>query len=172
MKLYEELLKSRIILLNEEINVESANRIKLELLYLDSISNEDIYLYIDSPGGMIIEGLAIIDCMNHIKSKVSTICFGSAYSMAAIILACGEKGMRKSLPHSEIMIHEASSGVEGKTKEVVLYAKRLATKNKNLSKILAEVTKKDYKKIYEDMKSDFFMSPANALSYGIIDEII
>lgn len=168
----EKMLGSRIILLNGEINGENSNEIIMQLLYLDSINNDDIYLYIDSPGGEVREGLAIIDCMNYISSNVVTICIGAAYSMASVILCSGEKGKRYALPNSEIMIHEPSCDISGKAKDVILKSDRIHKTNKKLAKIISDNSKKTYSNVFEDMKTDYFMSATKAKRYGIIDEII
>ena len=168
----EELLKIRIIFLNGDVDDESSYDIITKLLYLDSVNNEDISLYINSPGGSVTSGLAIIDCMQIIKSKVSTYCIGSAYSMAAIILSCGEKGKRYILPNSEVMIHAPSSSMSGKADEISNRAKRLdSTKNK-LIDILVKNTKKTKKEISKEFTYESFMNSKEALSFGIVDKII
>lgn len=167
-----KILENRIILLNGPINEKMANEIKIELLYLDSLNHDDIYLYIDSPGGDVLEGLAIIDCMNFIESDVNTICLGAAYSMAAIILSSGTIGKRKALLNSEIMIHEPSTEMQGKAKDIVNRSNRLLETSKQLSKIISTNTKKEFKKVYTDMKDDYFMNSKDAKRYGIIDKIL
>ena len=127
----DSLLKNRIVFLNGEVNDENAYDVITKLLYLDSVGNDDISLYINSPGGSVIQGLAIIDCMNIIKSNVATYCIGSAYSMGAIILSCGSKGKRYALPNSEIMIHSPSGTLAGKAEEVALSSKRLGDSKRN-----------------------------------------
>ena len=163
----DNLLKNRIVFLNGEINDESAYDVITKLLYLDSIGNEDISLYINSPGG-----LAIIDCMNIIKSNVATFCIGSAYSMGAIILSCGEKGKRYALPNSEIMIHSPSGNLKGKAEEVALSSKRLDDTKKKLIDILFKNTKKNKKQIEKHFHYDCFMNSEDALQFGIVDRII
>jgi len=168
----ESLLNNRIIFLNGEVNDETAYDIITKLLYLDSVNNEDISLYINSPGGSVIQGLAIIDCMNIIKSKVSTYCIGSAYSMGAIILSCGAIGKRHCLPNSEIMIHSPSSTMSGKSDEISLSAKRLDETKDKLIELLSKTTKKNKRQINSYFKKDSFMNSKEALEYGIIDKII
>jgi len=168
----ESLLNNRIIFLNGEVNDETAYDIITKLLYLDSVNNEDISLYINSPGGSVIQGLAIIDCMNIIKSKVSTYCIGSAYSMGAIILSCGAIGKRHCLPNSEIMIHSPSSTMSGKSDEISLSAKRLDETKDKLIELLSKTTKKNKRQINSYFKKDSFMNSKEALEFGIIDKII
>lgn len=172
MLIEEKLLNNRIINLFGEINSEMANTLKMKLLYLDSISNKDIYLYIDSNGGDIVSGLTIIDCMNYIKSNVITICIGKAYSMASVILSAGTKGKRTALKHSEIMIHEASCSIGGKTNEVLNLTNRLNNSNEELAKIISNNSNTKYNKVLKDIKKDMFMTTKEALNYGIIDKII
>ena len=143
----DSLLKNRIVFLNGEVNNESAYDIITKLLYLDSIGNDDISLYINSPGGSVIQGLAIIDCMNIIKSNVATYCIGTAYSMGAIILSCGSKGKRYVLPNSEVMIHSPSGTLAGKAEEVALSSMRLDAVKRKLIDILFKNTKKSKKQI-------------------------
>lgn len=168
----ETLLNNRIIFLNGEVNDETSYNIITKLLYLDSLNNEEISLYINSPGGNVIQGLAIIDCMNIIKSNVSTYCIGSAYSMGAIILSCGTIGKRYALPNSEIMIHSPSTQMAGKAEEIALSSKRLdQTKNK-LIEILSKNTNKTKKQINKYFSNDSFMNSNEALNFGIVDKII
>ena len=168
----EALIKNRIIFLNGEVNEESAYDIIKKLLYLDSINNDEISLYINSIGGSVIQGLAIIDCMNIIKSDVATYCVGSAYSMGAIILSCGCKGKRYALPNSEIMIHSPSSSLTGKTEEIALSFRRLDKTKEKLIEILAKNTKKNKKQINKYFSCDSFMNSTDSLEFGIIDKII
>lgn len=170
--IYSRLLKDRIIILNGEINDNNANIIVAELLYLDSESNEDISLYINSPGGSITAGMAIYDTMNFIKSKVSTICVGIAASMAAFILSSGEKGKRFALPNSEIMIHQPLGGIQGQATEIKIAAERIIKLKNKLNKILAQNTGKDIKTIENNTERDYFLSSTEAKTYGIIDKII
>lgn len=166
------LLKERIILLNGEINDSLSNNIVAELLYLDSLNNDDISIYINSPGGSITAGMAIYDTMNFIKSDVSIICIGMAASFASFLLSSGTKGKRYSLPNSEIMIHQPLGGVEGQATEIKIAAERILKSRDKLNKILAENTGKDIITIEKDTERDNFMSSEEALNYGIIDKII
>ena len=170
--IYSRLLKNRIILLSGEINDDTANVIIAELLYLDSLSNNDIELYINSPGGSITSGTAIYDTMNFIKSDVSTTCVGIAASMAAFLLACGKKGKRYSLPNAEVMIHQPLGGVEGQATEIDIVAKRIISLRKKLNTILSKNTNKTLKQIEKDTDRDYYMSSYDALDYGIIDKVI
>ncbi len=170
--IYSKLLNNRIIFLNGEINDEISSLIISELLYLDSINNEDIYLYINSPGGSVTAGMAIIDTMNYIKSDVSTVSIGLCASMAAIILAAGKKGKRLSLPNSEIMIHQVLGGVEGKASDVKIQAERILKTKKKINKLLSELTGKSINKINKDTERDFYLDPKESIKYGLIDKII
>jgi len=168
----ENLLKNRIIFLNGEVNSETSYDIITKLLYLDSLNQDDISLYINSPGGSVREGLAIIDCMNTIKSNIATYCIGSSYSMGAIILSSGTIGKRYALPNSEIMIHSPSTNLSGKAEDISSSSKRLdETKNK-LIEILSKNTKKNKKTINKYFKDDTYMNSDKALEFGIIDKII
>lgn len=168
----ECLLNNRIVFLNGEVNDSTAYDIITKLLYLDSVNHEEISLYINSPGGSVIQGLAIIDCMNIIKSSVSTYCIGSAYSMGAIILSCGAIGKRYCLPNSEVMIHAPSSSMAGKADEIRLSSQRLDETKDKLIEILAKNTKKNKKQINKYFSYDSFMNSKQALEFGIIDKII
>ena len=165
--LYSRLLKDRIILLNGEINDNTANIVVSELLYLDSINHEDICIYINSPGGSITSGMAIYDTMNYIKSDVSTICIGMAASMAAFLLSSGKKGKRYALPNSEVMIHQPLGGAQGQATEIKIAATRILKLKDKLNKILAENTGKDLKTIEIDTERDYFLDSDEALEYGI-----
>ena len=170
--LYSRLLNDRIIFLSGEISESSANIIVSELLYLDSISHEDIYLYINSPGGEVTSGFAIYDTMNYIKSDVCTICIGMAASMAAFILSSGKKGKRNILKNAEVMIHQPLGGVKGQATEIDLAAKRIIKLRKKLNNILSINTKQNIKKIEKDTERDYYMESQEALNYGIVDKII
>jgi len=170
--IYSRLLKNRIILLSGEINDDTANVVIAQLLYLDSISNDDISLYINSPGGSITSGMAIYDTMNLIKSDVSTICVGMAASMAAFLLSCGKKGKRYCLPNSEVMIHQPLGGVNGQATEIDIVAKRIINIRSKINSILAKNTKRNLKQIEKDTDRDYYMDANTALNYGIIDQIL
>ncbi len=170
--IYSRLLKDRIIILNGEINDSLSNIIVAELLYLDSLNNDDISLYINSPGGSITSGMAIYDTMNFIKSNVSTICIGMAASMAAFILSSGKKGKRIALPNAEIMIHQPLGGCEGQATEIKIAAERILKLKSKLNKILSENTNQSIEKIENDTERDYFLSAKEAKEYGIVDKII
>ena len=170
--IYSRLLKNRIILLSGEINDDTANVIIAQLLYLDSISHDDISIYINSPGGSVTSGMAIYDTMNLIKSDVSTICVGMAASMAAFLLSCGKKGKRYCLPNSEVMIHQPLGGVNGQATEIDIVAKRILNLRSKINTILAKNTKRNLKQIEKDTDRDYYMDALTALDYGIIDNIL
>ncbi len=170
--IYTKLLQSRIVFINGEINDDLASLVVSELLYLDSISHDDIYLYINSPGGSVTSGLAIYDTMNYVKSNISTVAIGMCASMAAIILAAGTKGKRLSLPNSEIMIHQVLGGAEGRASDIKIHAERILDIKKKLNSILASLTGKSISKINKDTERDYYMNPKDALNYGIIDNIL
>lgn len=170
--LYSKLLEDRIIMIYGEIDDNVSNIVVAELLYLDSINNDDISLYINSNGGSITAGMAIYDTMNFIKSDVSTICIGMCASMAAFLLSSGKKGKRYSLKNSEIMIHQPLGGASGQATEIKIAADRILKIRKNMNKILSLNTSKDIKTIKKDTERDNFMSSYEALSYGIIDKIL
>ena len=170
--IYSRLLKDRIILLNGEIDDNLSNSIVAQLLYLDSLSDSDIYLYINSPGGSITAGMTIYDTINFIKSDVSTICLGMAASMAAFLLSSGKKGKRLGLPNSEVMIHQPLGGASGQATEIKIAAERILKLKDKINKILSINTGNDIKKIEQDTERDNFMRAEDALHYGIIDKII
>ena len=170
--IYSKLLKERIIFIEGEINDEKANLVVSELLYLDSISNDDINIYINSPGGSITAGMAIYDTMNYIKSDCVTIGIGLCASMAAFLLSSGTRGKRCSLNNTEIMIHEPLGGVNGQATEIKIVAERILKIKKKLKVILSRNTKKSLSKIEKDVERDYYMDSDEALKYGIIDKII
>lgn len=170
--IYSKLLKERIIFIEGEINDEKANLIVSELLYLDSISNDDINIYINSPGGSITAGMAIYDTMNYIKSDCVTIGIGLCASMAAFLLSSGTRGKRCSLSNTEIMIHEPLGGVNGQATEIKIVAERILKIKKKLNVILSRNTKKSLSKIEKDVERDYYMDSDEALKYGLIDKII
>ena len=170
--IFSRLLKERIIFIEGEINDEKANLIVSELLYLDSISNDDINIYINSPGGSITAGMAIYDTMNYIKSDCVTIGIGLCASMAAFLLSSGTRGKRCSLNNTEIMIHEPLGGVNGQATEIKIVAERILKIKKKLNVILSRNTKKSLSKIEKDVERDYYMDSDEALKYGIIDKII
>ena len=170
--LYSRLLNDRIVFVSGEVNDNMASIVVSELLYLDSLNHNDIYLYINSPGGTITSGMAIYDTMNYIKSDVKTICIGLAASMGAFLLAGGTKGKRCSLPNSEIMIHQPLGGTQGQATDIKIAAEHIIKIKDKLNHILANATGKDLNVIENDTDRDNFMSPEEALEYGLIDEII
>ena len=170
--IYSRLLKDRIVILSGEIDDNLSNIIVAELLYLDSINNDDISLYINSPGGSITAGMAIYDTMNLIKSNVSTICIGMAASMGAFLLSSGEKGKRYCLPNSEVMIHQPLGGAQGQATEIKIAAERILKLKKKLNKILSINTNKDIEIIEHDTERDYFLSSEEALEYGLVDKIL
>lgn len=170
--LYSRILEDRIIFLSGEIDDNVSNIVVAELLYLDSLNNDDISIYINSNGGSITAGMAIYDTMNFIKSDVSTICVGMAASMAAFLLSSGEDGKRYALKNAEIMIHQPLGGVSGQATEIKIAAERILRIKDKMNRIMAENTGKDIKKIENDTERDNFMTSDEALSYGIIDKIL
>jgi len=170
--IYSRLLQDRIIILNGEIDDNSANIIVAELLYLDSINHNDISLYINSGGGSVTAGMAIYDTMNFIKSDVSTICIGMSASMAAFLLSSGTKGKRYALPNSEVMIHQPLGGVQGQATEIKIAAERILKMKQKLNQLLAQNTGQDLKKIEEDTERDHFLSAYEAKDYGLVDKVI
>ncbi len=170
--IYSRLLKERIILLNGEINDDTANSIVAQLLFLDSENNDDISIYINSPGGSITSGMAIYDTMNIIKSDVSTICIGISASMAAFLLSSGKKGKRYILPNAEVMIHQPLGGAQGQATEIKIAAERILKLKDKINKILSKNTNQSLEKIQNDTERDYFLNAEEAKQYGIIDKII
>lgn len=170
--IYTKLLENRIIFLSGEINSDLANLVVSELLYLDSLSHDDIFIYINSPGGEVTSGLAIYDTMNYVKSNVATVATGLCASMAAIILAAGEKGKRMALPNSEVMIHQVLGGTQGQATDIKIQAERILKMKSKLNGILSKLTGKNIKKIDNDTERDHYLDAKEALSYGIIDKIL
>ena len=171
--IYSRLLEDRIIFLNGEVNTESANLIIAQMLFLEGKDpNKDICLYINSPGGSVDDGLAILDTMNYIKCNVSTICVGLAASMAAILLACGEKGKRFALPNSRIMIHQPLGGAQGQASDIKIQAEQILKIKDKVNKLLADRTGQPLKKVEEDTNRDYYLTAEEAKNYGIIDEVL
>lgn len=171
--IFSRLLNDRIVMLNEEVNNASAGVIVAQLLYLEGQDPEkDISLYINSPGGVITDGLAIYDTMQYIKCDVSTICIGMAASMGAFLLAAGAKGKRFALPNSEIMIHQPSGGAQGQATDISIHANHILRTKKRLNQILAERTGQPIEVIERDTERDNFLSAQEALDYGLIDKVI
>jgi len=171
--IYSRLLKENIIFLSGPIDFDTANIVIAQLLFLQSEdSKKDIKLYINSPGGSVTDGLAIIDTMNHIKNDVSTVCVGMAASMGAVILSAGIKGKRFALPNAEIMIHQPMGGSQGQASDIEISAKRILKMREDLNKMLAKNTGQTLAKIEKDVDRDFFMSSEEAKKYGIVDKVI
>ena len=170
--IYSRLLKERIIIINGEINNELANSVVAQLLYLDSLNNDDISIYINSNGGSVTDGMAIYDTMNFIKSNVSTIGIGMCASMGAFLLSSGCIKKRYILPNCEVMIHQPLGGAQGQATEIKIAAEHILKTKEKLNKILAKNTNKDLKIIEADTERDNFMSAEEALNYGIVDKII
>ena len=171
--IYSRLLNDRIIFLGEEINSVSANLVVAQLLHLESQDAEkDISLYINSPGGEVYSGLAILDTMNFIKSPVSTIATGMAASMASIILAEGEKGKRFALPHATVLIHQPLGGAQGQATEIQIAAEEILKTRKMINEILAKDSGQDIETIKRDTERDHYMTAQEAKDYGLIDDIM
>lgn len=171
--IYSRLLNDRIVFLGEEINSTTANLVIAQLLHLESQDSEkDISLYINSPGGEVYSGLAILDTMNFIKPDVSTICLGMAASMAAVLLASGTKGKRFCLPNSMVMIHQPSGGAQGQQTEIEIAAREIRETRNNLNKILADATGQPFEVVERDTERDNYMRAQQALEYGLIDRIV
>ncbi len=171
--IFSRLLKDRIIFLAGEIDDVTANLVVAQMIFLEAEDpDKDIYLYINSPGGSITAGMAIYDTMQYIKCDVSTICIGMAASMGAFLMAAGAKGKRKSLPNSEIMIHQPLGGTQGQATDIAIHAQRILDIKDKMNKILSERTGQSLKKVQKDVERDYFMGAEEALAYGIVDEII
>lgn len=171
--IYSRLLNDRIIFLGEEINSVSANLVVAQLLHLESQDAEkDISLYINSPGGEVYSGLAILDTMNFIKPQVSTICVGMAASMAAVLLSAGAKGKRFCLPHSKVMIHQPSGGAQGQQTEIEIVAEEIKKTRRELNLILSDASGQTIEKVQADTERDNYLTAAEALDYGLIDRIV
>ncbi|MFR7797739.1 MAG: ATP-dependent Clp protease proteolytic subunit [Collinsella sp.] len=171
--IYSRLLNDRIIFLGEEINSVSANLVGAQLLHLESQDAEkDISLYINSPGGEVYSGLAILDTMNFIKPQVSTICVGMAASMAAVLLSAGAKGKRFCLPHSKVMIHQPSGGAQGQQTEIEIVAEEIKKTRRELNQILSDASGQPIEKVQADTERDNYLTAAEALDYGLIDRIV
>ncbi len=171
--IYSRLLKDRIVFIGSPIDDHVANLVIAQLLYLEAEDPEkDIYLYINSPGGVISSGLAIYDTMQYVKPDVTTICVGMAASMAAVLLAAGTKGKRFALPHSRIMIHQPMGGVEGQAIDIAIHAREIMRMRSILNEILSKHTGQPIDKIERDTDRNFFMSADEAQKYGIIDDVI
>ncbi len=171
--IYSRLLKERIIFLTGPINSSIASLISSQLLFLESENNsKDIFLYINSPGGIVADGLAIYDTMQYIKPAVSTLCIGQAASMGSFLLAAGEKGKRLSLPNSRIMVHQPSAGFQGQATDIEIHANEILKTKKKLNEIYSKHTGQSVDKIKEALERDKFMSADEAKSFGLIDKVV
>lgn len=171
--IYSRLLKERIVFLGGGIDSDVANLVVAQFLFLASEdAKKDISFYINSPGGHVSAGLAILDTMNHIQPHVSTVCVGIAASMAAVLLSAGQKGKRFALPNAEVMIHQPSGGAEGQASDIEITAKHIIATRDRLNKILAKNTGQTLKKIETDVDRDFFMSAEESVKYGIVDKVL
>ncbi|HOG08653.1 MAG: ATP-dependent Clp endopeptidase proteolytic subunit ClpP [Syntrophales bacterium] len=171
--IYSRLLKDRIIFLGTAIDDDVANLIIAQLLYLESEDpDKEIYFYLNSPGGHVSSGLAIYDTMQYIKPSVCTVCMGQAASMAALLLAAGQKGKRYALPHTRILIHQPLGGFQGQATDIDIQAREILRLKEELNIILSSLTGQELSKIMTDTERDYFMTPEQAKQYGIIDEII
>jgi ATP-dependent Clp protease protease subunit len=171
--IYSRLLKENVIFLGGQIDDHVANIVIAQLLFLQSEDpKKEISLYVNSPGGSVTAGLAIVDTMNHIKNDVSTVCVGIAASMGAVILSAGKKGKRFALPNAEVMIHQPLGGVEGQATDIAITAKHILKTREKINKMLAENTGKPLAQIDKDVDRDFFLDAEEAKKYGIIDKVL
>jgi len=171
--IYSRLFRERIIFLGEQVTSETANRIVAQLLFLEAEDpDKDIYMYINSPGGSVYDGLGIFDTMQHVKPDIHTVCVGLAASMGAFLLAAGTKGKRSSLRHSRIMIHQPLGGARGQASDIRIQADEILFLKERLNTELSERTRNDYETIKEDTDRDFYMSPNEAVEYGLIDLVL
>jgi len=171
--IYSRLLKDRIIMLNGEVHDGVASTIVAQLLFLEAEDpDKDIYLYINSPGGVITAGMAMYDTMNYIKPDVSTICMGQAASMGAFLLSAGAKGKRFALPNARIMIHQPSGGAQGQSTDIQIQAKEIQRMKDSLNALIAEQTGQTVEKVEADTERDNFMSAQEAMDYGLVDKVL
>jgi ATP-dependent Clp protease protease subunit len=171
--IYSRLLKDRIIMLSGEVNDQVASTIVAQFLFLEAEDpDKDIYLYINSPGGVVTAGMSMFDTMNYIKPDICTICIGQAASMGAFLLSAGTNGKRFALPNARIMIHQPSGGAQGQSTDIQIQAKEIQRLKDSLNKLLADHTGQDFKKVEADTERDNFMSAEEACAYGIVDKVI
>ena len=171
--IYSRLLKDRIIFLGTAIDDNIANLVVAQMLYLESEDpDKDIFFYLNSPGGNVSSGMAIYDTMQYIKQPISTVCMGQAASMAALLLAAGEKGKRFALPHSRILIHQPLGGFQGQATDIDIQAKEILRLKDELNNIMADLTGQPLAKVINDTERDYYMTSAQAKEYGLIDDII
>lgn len=170
---YSRLLKDRIVFIGTPINDDVANLAIAQLLFLESEDpDKDIYLYINSPGGVVTAGMAIYDTMQYVRPDVATICIGQAASMGAVLLAAGSPGKRSALPHARILIHQPMGGFQGQATDIDIHAREILRMREELNNILAKHTKQPVKRIQSDTERDYFMSGEEAKEYGIVDEVV
>ncbi|MDD3643388.1 MAG: ATP-dependent Clp endopeptidase proteolytic subunit ClpP [Candidatus Krumholzibacteria bacterium] len=171
--IYSRLLKDRIVFIGSGIDDQVANSVIAQMLFLEADDpTRDIFVYINSPGGMVSAGLAIYDTMQYISCSVATICMGQAASMAAVLLAAGTKGKRSALPHARVMIHQPSGGSEGQASTIEIYTREILRIKDKLNELLARHTGQNLKKVAKDTDRDYFMSATEALEYGVIDNVL
>jgi ATP-dependent Clp protease protease subunit len=171
--IYSRLLRERIVFLIGPVNDMTANLVVAQMLFLESENpDKDIFLYINSPGGSVSAGLSIFDTMNFIKPDVSTLCMGMAASMGSFLLMAGAKGKRIALPNAKIMIHQPSGGAQGQASDIEITAREIIKTREQLNRIYADRTGQSYEKIATDMERDYYMSPEEAKTYGLIDQVI
>ena len=171
--IYSRLLRERIVFLVGPVNDMTANLVVAQMLFLESENpDKDIFLYINSPGGSVSAGLSIFDTMNFIKPDVSTLCMGMAASMGSFLLMAGTKGKRIALPNAKIMIHQPSGGAQGQATDIEITAREIIKTREQLNRLYADRTGQTYEKIANDMERDFYMSPEEAKTYGLIDQVI
>lgn len=171
--IYSRLLKERIIFMVGPVNDAMASLVTAQLLFLEAENpNKEISLYINSPGGLVTSGLAIYDTMQYIRPKISTLCIGQAASMGSLLLAAGEKGMRFCLPNARVMIHQPSGGFQGQASDIEIHAKEILDLRSRLNAIYAKHTGQDVEKIDSAMERDRFMTPAEAKTFGLVDEVV
>jgi ATP-dependent Clp protease protease subunit len=171
--IYSRLLKDRIIFLGTAIDDNVANLVVAQMLYLEAEDpDKDIFFYLNSPGGHVSSGMAIYDTMQYIKPPVSTVCMGQAASMAAVLLAAGEKGKRLALPHARILIHQPLGGFQGQATDIDIQAKEILRLKDELNNIMADLTGKPLAKIINDTERDYYMTSEQAREYGLIDDVI
>ena len=171
--IYSRLLRERVVFLVGPVNDQTANLVVAQLLFLESENpDKDISLYINSPGGSVSAGLSVFDTMNFIKPEVSTLCMGMAASMGSFLLMAGAKGKRFALPNSKIMIHQPSGGAQGQATDIEIHAREIIKTREQLNRIYADRTGQSVEKIAADMERDRFLSPTEALDYGLIDQVI
>ena len=171
--IYSRLLKERIIFLGTPINDEVSSLIIAQLLFLEAEDPEkDIFLYINSPGGVVTSGMAILDTMNFIRPDIATICIGQAASMGAVVLAAGTPGKRSALPNARVMIHQPMGGVEGQASDIEIQATEIVKLKKDINRLLAKLTNKTVKQVEKDTDRNFFMSAEEAIEYGVVDQLL